>query len=96
MSGLRTTVVLLASAALVALSFGSGDTATVVAGVLAVTVVALTTIRLAAAVIGAREVTVGARARSHRESVVGLVEPTHPGTPGRPRTRAPSESPVAV
>ena len=45
---------------------------------------------LAAGVTGARELTVGARAHAHRESLSTLPAPAHPSTAGRPRTRAPS------
>lgn len=34
-------------------------------------------------------VTVGARAREHRDVVSGMPEPQHPATPGRTRSRAP-------
>lgn len=44
----------------------------------------------AALVVGAREMTVGARAHAHREAMTSLPAPAHPSTAGRPRTRAPS------
>ena len=36
--------------------------------------------------------TIGARSHLHREVLSRIVEPRHPNTPGKPRTRAPSQS----
>jgi len=46
--------------------------------------------RYATALLGAHNITVGARARRHRDSLTEQPEPQHPDTAGRPRTRAPS------
>ena len=48
-------------------------------------------VRSAAVVVGSLEVTVGLRARAHREAMTGMPEPRHPSTAGLPLTRAPSE-----
>jgi hypothetical protein len=42
------------------------------------------------------EVGVGGRSRAHRESLAEFASPSHPRTPGRRRSRAPSEAPVAA
>jgi len=57
-----------------------------VAGVAAVLLVAA----IATVVVAERELTVGARARAHREAMSTLPAPAHPDTAGRPRTRAPA------
>ncbi|MDM4762915.1 hypothetical protein QT381_07840 [Galbitalea sp. SE-J8] len=46
-------------------------------------------IRAVLATPSARAVTVGARSRAHAESVAWQVEPAHPDTAGRTRSRAP-------
>jgi hypothetical protein len=89
MSAFRMHVVLLGT--LLVLALGLGDPQSVLAATLAVALTAVLAIRVAVSVAAAREVPVGARARSHRQLVLGSVEPSHPTTPGRPMGRAPSE-----
>ncbi|WP_309619308.1 hypothetical protein [Salinibacterium sp.] len=48
-------------------------------------------VRSAAVVVGSLEVTVGSRARAHREALSGMPAPRHPSTAGLPLTRAPSQ-----
>ena len=67
-----------------------GAASGVAAGVAILTVALLLGARYAATVIGRRAVTVGNRARAHRESLVGMPAPQHPATPGRTRSRAPA------
>lgn len=43
-----------------------------------------------------QSITIGGRAREHRESLSEIPAPQHPDTAGRPRTRAPSQSPPAA
>jgi len=62
----------------------------VFAGIAALAVGAVLAARHAAVVIRSQEITVGDRARQHRQSLVGMPAPQHPDTAGRPRTRAPS------
>ena len=62
----------------------------VFAGIAALAVGAVLAARYAAVVIRSQEITVGDRARQHRQSLVGMPAPQHPDTAGRPRTRAPS------
>ena len=62
----------------------------VFAGIAALAVGAVLAARYAAVVIRSQELAVGDRAREHRQSLVGMPEPQHPDTAGRPRTRAPS------
>jgi hypothetical protein len=64
----------------------------VFAGIAAIALCAVLAARYAAVVIRAHEITVGSRARQHRQSLVGMPEPQHPDTAGRPRTRAPSQA----
>jgi hypothetical protein len=66
-------------------------TSAVFAGIAAIALCAVLAARYAAVVIRSREITVGQRARQHRQSLVGMPEPQHPDTDGRPRTRAPSQ-----
>lgn len=63
------------------------------------------TVLATSAVLGARylavlivsfRLTVGSRAHRHREVLTRIVPPRHPNTPGRPRTRAPSQSEAAA
>lgn len=42
--------------------------------------------------ITAGELRVGARSRAHREVLSSIIEPQHPNTAGRPRTRAPARA----
>ncbi|MBG6053755.1 xanthosine utilization system XapX-like protein [Salinibacterium sp. CAN_S4] len=78
-----------ATVVIVALAVSQGAPPTLaIAGVAAVL---LTSAVLGAAVvIGSLEVTVGSRARAHREAMDGMPEPRHPSTAGLPLTRAPS------
>ncbi|CAN5162233.1 hypothetical protein BH11ACT4_BH11ACT4_24750 [soil metagenome] len=65
-----------------------------VSGLALVGVVALLSVavlRVAVGVVGASEVTVGARARAHREVLSGMPAPRHPATAGRPMARAPGQ-----
>jgi hypothetical protein len=74
----------------------SGDTMTlVVAGLAVLAVAALAGARYAAGVIRSPEITVGGRAREHRQVLGMMPAPQHPATAGRPRPRAPSQS-IAV
>lgn len=67
-----------------------------VAGLAAVVVAAALSARYAAVVVRSRELTVGSRAREHREALSVMPEPRHPDTAGRPRTRAPAQAPTAA
>lgn len=71
-------------------------TSIVVAGIAALALTAVLSARYASRVIRSRELAVGARAREHRQSLVGMPEPQHPRTAGRPRTRAPSRAITAA
>jgi hypothetical protein len=68
----------------------------IVAGIAVVALAALVSARYASVAVGAREISVGARARQHRERLIGQPEPQHPQTAGRPRTRAPSRGTAAA
>lgn len=48
--------------------------------------------RYLAVAITAGELHVGARSRAHREVLSSVIEPQHPNTAGRPRTRAPARA----
>ena len=73
------------------------DSSAVLVGAIAtVAVVALVGSRYAAVSIRSRSMTVGARARQHRESMSSLPAPSHPDTAGRTRSRAPSGSIAAA
>ena len=72
------------------------SSAILLGAIAAVAVVALVGSRYAAVSIRARSITVGARARQHRESMSSLPAPSHPDTAGRTRSRAPSQSLAAA
>ena len=67
-----------------------------VVGLATIVVAAALSARHAAVAIRSLELTVGSRARAHREALSVMPEPRHPGTAGRPRTRAPAQSPAAA
>jgi hypothetical protein len=71
-------------------------TTAVFAGIAAIALCAVLAARYAAVVIRSREIAVGRRAREHRQSLVGMPEPQHPDTDGRPRSRAPSRVTAAA
>jgi hypothetical protein len=75
---------------LVAVAAGPEPTSLLIAGVAALVVTAALAARYAACVSRALERAPGDRAPQHREQLVGLPEPQHPLTAGRPQTRAPS------
>lgn len=82
-----------ATVVIVALAVSQGAPPTLaVAGVAAVLLVSA--VLSAAVVVGSLEVTVGSRARAHREAMTGMPEPRHPSTAGLPLTRAPSLGPA--
>jgi hypothetical protein len=73
-----------------------GPSTLVFAGIAALAVTAVLAARYAAVVIRTQHVGVGERARQHRQSLVGMPEPQHPDTAGRPRSRAPSRAPAVA
>jgi len=62
----------------------------IIAGIATAVLVAAIAVRAGALVTGSREMTVGARAHAHRETMSAMPAPAHPSTAGRPRPRAPS------
>lgn len=66
------------------------------AGAVAVATAMLVLAQYSALTIARQSLTVGGRAREHRESLTETPAPQHPDTAGRPRTRAPSQSPPAT
>lgn len=60
------------------------------AAIAAVAIAALLCGRYAASVVQHHEITIGRRAREHREALSVMPSPQHPHTAGRPRTRAPA------
>jgi len=72
------------------------STTTLVAGIGAVALAAVLASRYAAISIRSHSLTVGSRAREHRESFSSIPEPSHPATPGRTRSRAPAQSLAAA
>ncbi len=71
-------------------------TALLAAGLATILVAAALSARHAAVAVRSLELTVGSRAREHREALSAMPEPRHPNTAGRPRTRAPAQSPTAA
>jgi hypothetical protein len=86
----------LAVSFLVAVLAGSEPSSLVFAGLAALAVAALLAARYAAVIMRALDPGAGERAPQHREQLVGLPEPQHPLTAGRPQTRAPSEATAAA
>jgi hypothetical protein len=73
------------------------DSSAVLLGAVAtLAVIALVGSRYSAVSIRSRSLTVGSRARQHRESMSSLPAPSHPDTAGRTRSRAPSQSIAAA
>jgi disulfide bond formation protein DsbB len=70
----------------------TGSTATLAIGVALAAVGVVLGAQIASREIHWREITVGGRARAHKESLAGMASPRHPATPGRPRSRAPGRS----
>jgi hypothetical protein len=91
MAALSTRIVAVATALFVVFALmQSASAGAMVASVVALAVASACAVRIAGVVGVSREVTVGARAHAHRESMLGMPAPQHPDTAGRPRTRAPS------
>lgn len=78
-----------------AVSHGSPD-ATVVVGIALTAFGMLAVMRCAMGIARLPEVGVGGRSRAHRESLAEFAAPSHPRTPGRRRSRAPSEALAAA
>jgi hypothetical protein len=87
----RLGLLLTALTMVLAVSQGTSQTA-LVATIAAVALAGVLAVRGAALVTGSRTITVGSRARAHREELTSAPAPSHPSTEGRPRTRAPSLS----
>ena len=84
-------LVMVMTLSFLAVAVAQGEPSTLVfAGIAALAVSSVLAARYAAVVIRAHDIGVGERARQHRQSLVGMPEPQHPDTAGRPRTRAPS------
>lgn len=90
-------LVMVMTLSFLAVAVAQGEPSTLVfAGIAALVVSTVLAARYAAALIRARDIGVGQRARQHRQSLVGMPEPQHPDTAGRPRTRAPSLAPAVA
>lgn len=66
------------------------------AGVVAMAAGMLLLAHYSAVIVSRQSITVGGRSREHREPLSEMPAPRHPDTAGRPRTRAPSQSPSAA
>jgi hypothetical protein len=88
---MRRLLVMSMTAAYLALAVSPGEPANLLlAGAAVIAIGVLLAVRVTTGVSGARELTVGARARQHRQQLGALPEPQHPDTDGRSRSRAPS------
>jgi disulfide bond formation protein DsbB len=86
-------VVMLMTFVFLALAVAQGGSAASVAtGIAVIAVGMLLAARSVGVAVTSRELTIGARARQHRESLSDVAAPRHPLTPGRPKSRAPSEA----
>jgi small neutral amino acid transporter SnatA (MarC family) len=91
------TLAILASVLVVALVVSQATTASTAAVSVAASLLVLAiATRIVAGTASARTVTVGARAREHRESLSSMPAPAHPDTAGRTRSRAPSAGVLAT
>jgi hypothetical protein len=96
-SALLERLMVIATVSFLALALAQGDASLVLVGGMAtLVVVAVLSARYAAVSIRSHSLTVGARARAHRESLSSMPEPSHPDTAGRTRSRAPSRSLAAA
>ncbi|TBN57178.1 hypothetical protein EYE40_07065 [Glaciihabitans arcticus] len=83
--------------ALVIAQAGTAEPATLLAaGLGAVVLAALVAARYSSAMVRSRVITVGSRARAHRQSLFETPEPQHPNTVGRVRARAPGRDHAAA
>ncbi len=64
----------------------------VLLSIAAAAIAAIVAVRFAVLAIRHRELTIGARARAHRQALGRSPAPQHPRTAGRPRPRAPAQS----
>ena len=102
MRALHTRLVMFLTLSVVALvvaqtATGQGQPgALLAAGLGAVLLAALLAARYSSAMVRTRVITVGSRARAHRQSLFETPEPSHPGTEGRIRARAPGRSSAAA
>ena len=86
-------LVMVMTVSFLATAVAQGEPSTLVfAGIAALAVCTVLAARYAAHVIRSHDAGSGERAREHRQSLVGMPEPQHPDTAGRPRTRAPSRA----
>jgi hypothetical protein len=97
MSALKQRLVMAMTLSFLVLAFAQSEpSGLLVAGLATVIVAAALSARYAAVAVRSREITVGSRAREHREALSVMPEPRHPDTAGRPRTRAPARSSTAA
>lgn len=89
----RLVMLMTTSIVVVALAQSSDPSAAIVlTGAAVLSIAAFYGARNATIAISWVTITIGARSRVHREVVSRIVAPRHPNTPGKPRTRAPSQS----
>src|SRR5690242_12203538 len=97
MRNLFRALAMLASVALGALVVSQATTASTAAVSVAASLLVLAiAMRIVSVTANARKVTVGSRAREHREVLTHLPAPAHPDTTGRTRSRAPSTGVLAT
>ena len=75
---------------------GAQPAALLAAGLSAVVLTSLIAARYSATMLRTRVITVGSRAREHRQSLFETPEPQHPNTVGRVRARAPGQASAAA
>ena len=86
-----------ASAAVLAYSGVQTDPFSIVlVSIAAGAIAAIVAVRFAVLAVRHRELTIGARARAHRQALRRTPAPQHPRTAGRPRPRAPAQSITAT
>ncbi|MHA6667690.1 hypothetical protein ACX3O0_02340 [Homoserinimonas sp. A447] len=97
MSWLRQRLVIIMTLSFLALVIAQAEpSGLLAAGLATILVAAALSARHAAVAVRSLELTVGSRAREHREVLSVMPEPRHPNTAGRPRTRAPAQPPPAA
>jgi hypothetical protein len=85
-------LMLLASALFVAVAVSSGNAQLVALGVAAVAIAAVLAAQTGSLVASPALVSIGARARDHRQLLSAQPAPSHPTTAGRPLGRAPTQA----
>jgi len=87
---LKDGLIMLMTLSFLAFTVAQAEPSGFAAAIAAVAITTLLCVRHAASAAYSHEITIGRRAREHREALSVMPSPQHPHTAGRPRTRAPA------